>query len=531
MPLIWLSAILYLPIFFRRLFTRRASLTETAVLTYFFAHTFMFFFVTYRPTRYLVPVIPAMIFMTILLLRHLTLPAEPRHGAPQRIRPAALWLLDSLWLTAALSFCILPLIARYITPVPLLQPSLGLLAASAILTALSHLSLRLWRSTSLRFTPRQLALPALLLVSGLSLTADTVYYLDWNAHKTYTIRDMSLEMKKKLKNAYICGMTSSVAVMENRHKTLWLYPGFTNWSPDVLDRYAITHALLGNDLSREVSHYFSQWPQRMEHATLLKTYHIKNYFLHFYDLKSPLITAAAWTGPGLVQLRVRNPQNFPVSSRIDLTRLEPNATPQHHLGVSTYLLPPGETTLDLALEALPSGSTVHFSLTCNRDYNDQRPLRYEGEIFSSRCGRDRHQKGASNGRLRTWTGGKDPAGFLAYGPAVPFGPGIFLVGYKLGFDRIQSRTEGLARLDIYAQEDGQSLAQRVVLARDTKKTPDGIYTIACVIRESRTLEFRLEALGRSDIDFDYADVTYLQGLFLDAPAGQLEGDAHQQPQP
>lgn len=535
-PIVWLGSILYLPVFFRRLFARKASLTETAVLAFFFAHTFMFFIVTYRPTRYLVPVIPAMIFMTVLLFRHTLSPAGAREMESDSLtNKFALFILDTAWLVLAASFCIIPLFSHYVLPVKAPRPSLSLLLISALITAIYHFGPRLIKSPfTLRLPVRSLILPVLFLATGLSLTADAIHYLDWNAHKTYAVRNMSLEMKEKLKDAYICGMTSSVAVLENRHKTLWLYPGFTNWSPDVLDRYGITHALLGTDVSREIFHFFRQWPQKMNQAALLKTYHIKNYFLHFYSLINPVIQKGTCLSDHRIRLQIHNPQALPVITRINLAWLTDQTgqiPPRITWGSTDYHLRPGENVLDIPLDnPITSGTRLHVSLNDSRQYNDGRALRYEGEIFSSRTGSDQYLQHASNGQVRSWTSGVDQPGFMAYGPGVPFGAGVLVVDFRLDFKNIRSKTEPLCHLEIFSQTEKKALAQRTLTSRDLRKTKDGRFLLTTSMPDTQALEFRVKALGKSDIDYDYVELTYLQGLFMDAET-DLERESKHESQP
>ncbi|MCP5054819.1 MAG: hypothetical protein GY940_47075, partial [bacterium] len=158
--------------------------------------------------------------------------------------------------------------------------------------------------------------PLIVVMLAISFFSNLGYYWDWHRTKTFKVRDMSVEMGDKLENAYIGGMTSTVAVLENKHKALWLYPKFVNWDSDTFEKYPMTHALLGTDVSKEVVHFFRQWPERMAQAPLLKVYHIKDYFLHFYSFTDPYISSAKPEEDGLFRLTLMNPSQKTVPVRI-----------------------------------------------------------------------------------------------------------------------------------------------------------------------------------------------------------------------
>ena len=515
-PLIWLGSILYIPVFFRRLLSKRASLTEIATLSFFFAHTFAFLFLSYRPTRYLLPVVPVMLVMTLMLFRHFLMPKET-------VRPGiTLYLLDTFWLTLALSFCFLPLISIYIGGLKRYALSLTMLAISALLVLLTHGFWKLYRKREGgKDLLQAFSWPLILLFAMVSLTFDLYYYLDWNRNKTHTVRDMSVEIGEKLDEAYIAGMTSSVAVLENRHKTLWLYPGFINWSADLFAKYPLTHILAGNDHSREVFLYFEQWPQRMEQAALLKPYHIKNYFLHLYSVISPYIGEGNREGAGSVRLRVYNPSREIVRTKVDqvgLGKLDSGANPEYELvrGQEEYILNPGENTVNLHLApSLQNQGSVLLSLECNRRYSDHRPLRYEGEIFPSRIGENVARKSASNGYVRRSYshGGQD--GLLAYNAPFPYAPGVFLVDFHLEFGKIKSKVHPLCRLSIFSRTENQVLAERSLRPLDTQGNMENVYRLNAATRNTQILELRVVSGGNSEIVFDFADMTYLPGIILD----------------
>jgi hypothetical protein len=86
---------------------------------------------------------------------------------------------------------------------------------------------------------------------------------------------------------------------------------------------------------------------------------------------------------------------------------------------------------------------------------------------------------------------------------------------KLKFSNLKTKIRPLCHLDIYSYEDNGPIAEKTLRPVDIKKNKKGIYRISAVIPETKTLEFRIRTEQWSDIAFDYLDITYYQGYFID----------------
>lgn len=509
-PVVWLAAILYLPLFFRRLLHRKAKLTEIGFLLFFLAHTFMFFVMSYRPTRYFIPVIPALVFMTVHYFKHWLLFTPEDKRGNWSFSDNIVLVFDVLWLTIASAFCFLPLLSRYIYSFPVPRLSYIYLIVSVLLVALYHLSRHIyhklvWRKPDFRV----IFVPVSILLVAVSLFISAGYYLDWNGNKTFTVRDISRELGEKLDNAYIAGMTAPVAVLENRHKALWLYPNFVNWDQRTFQKYPLTHALLGTDVSKEIAHYFKTWPQRMERAPLSEVYHIKDYFLHLYAFNAPYIKTVTPGKDNRVEIRVFNPGANPVKTTVGRVHL-----PSFNVvnGKTEYELNPGANTL--LLEPVESMEGLVF-LECNRSFNAG-PLRYEGEIFLCKVGENIREAAASGGWVRRFERAGNTPGFLSYGPAVPYAPGVLVADFNITFHDLQSKLRPVATIDIFSYQDNGPIAQMEIKAGDIKKSSNNNYRLRVELPVTKTLEFRLQTTPFAGVSLDYVDVTYYQGAFLNS---------------
>lgn len=513
-PIIWLGAVTYIPLFLRRLVDRKIRLAEAAYALFFLAHTVVFFIMSYRPTRYFVPVIPAMVAMTVFLFIELALARPEEKGRGGAMNNGLLYTLDVLWLTVAAAFCFLPLISRYIYRFNVPPISLTYLVGAAIVVGLVYIVKTfyhklVWKKPDLRF----LYIPLIILAAAVSIYTDLNHYLQWNRDKVFTIRDISLELKEKLDNAYIAGMTAPVAVLENKHKALWLYPDFVNWDDKTFEKYPLTHALLGSDVSREIFHYFNTWPDRMNHAALLKVYHIKNYFLHLYSFVDPYIRDAKKGEDNRFQLTVINPSKKIINAGIGRIVLPVEGTGTGEFtvekGQTEFQLKPGENTIIAESPVSPA----FFFLEYEHPFAKE-ALRYEGEIFPGKTGGEKKEFAASDGLVRFYDHAVDAPGFLSYGPAVPYGAGIMTVDFKLGFGNLKTKIRSICELDIYSHEDKAPIAVLQIKPGDVKKNETGLYRLRAILPAVRTLEFRVKTTEYADVSFDYIDIAYYQGGFF-----------------
>jgi len=525
-PVVWLGSVLYIPLFYRRLLRKETRLTEIGYTFFFFAHTAVFFIMTYRPTRYFIPVIPAMVFMTAMLLeRWAAIPSSKgnTHQYPRFIKISII-IVDTVWLSLAAYFCLIPLANRYIFRIH--RPDLSiyyfmvsLILVIAVYQLKSFYRKMVWNNLKLKYP--LYVLTAILVI--ISLTINMGYYLNWYDNRAYNIYNMSQEWNKKLDNAYIAGMTAAASVLGTPFKTLWLYPNFVNWDEHTFDRYPVTHALLGADISVEILHYFNQWPERMSHTQLSKVYHIKNYFLHFYSFVDPYVKGGTASGEGF-HLEIVNPGKEELKckvGRIYFFKTSPEEktaeTPfKIFPGKDEYTIKPEENRVEFISGDVPrrEAEGVLFYLDYSLPYAGE-TLRYEGEIFARRTGSNRKISTASDKFVRYFNPEKDAPGFLAYGPKVPYARGFLIADFNLEFSGLKTALLPLCRIEIFAPLEKAVLAEKIIRPKNTRENPTHTYRLHTLLPHTRTLEFRIEAEKKANIAFDYLDLTYYQGYYLE----------------
>jgi 4-amino-4-deoxy-L-arabinose transferase-like glycosyltransferase len=528
MPIVWFSALLFVPLFFRRLLRYKANLTEIGFFLLFLSHTLFFFFMSNRPTRYLVPVIPAMVFMTTLLFERMYRFSLEKSAPPsyKKWEYGALLALDIGWLSLGLNFCFIPLYSRYIHGMarPPLTYKYFLFSLFAVLVFYLLKSLY-WKMLKDKFSLKIPLKVLFVVMLGISLFINMKYYLKWNSEKTYSVLNISNELREKLDHAYIMGLTSPVAVLENTHKSLFLYPNFVQWEDDIFNRYPLTHALIAN-VHGEIRMYFDQWPQKMSNANLLKVYNVKDQFLHLYSFEDPYISG--WSEEdGSFRVTIMNPGNQPVETQPG--KVFHSSNPECSLSLEQgrpVQIQPGENTIPVVMDIgklnqlNPAPETVIFYLKNDKWGNR---FRYEGEKFPRWVGGDKRDLSASSGFVRSYVGpvkkGKKKPGFISFNPnfPLPFSQGLVKVDFHLKFSKIKSKLQPLCKIDIFPHREEEALAFKELKARHVKENQFGDYTLCAVVPETKFLEFRVYAEGFCDIELDYIDVTYYQG-----PAVQIK---------
>lgn len=515
-PIEWLGSIIYFPIFFRRLLAHKSHLTEIAFMLFFIIHTASFSIMSYRPTRYFLPIFPIMIFLTVLLFHHwLKSRATPpfSFNFEQKI---ILFFADTIWLALASYFCFIPLLDRPTGFIPHLSLFLLYFPFAALLTFLAYRLKKLFKKNKLPQTspttqPSRLTITAIILLTVIATTFNLAYYLDWYIHRTFIIRDISRELGAKLDHAYIAGMTAPAAALENNHQTLWLYPNFVNWNENTFNKYNLTHALLGTDVSQEIVHFFRQWPDHMNHAQLIKVYILKDYFLHLYWLKAPYISTCNFSNPPLLNTTIHNPSQKSLQVYINEIQVYNN----EFLLLKkrdAIQLSPGSNMVTISLEPpAPGLITRIFSLDTPSGFPGQ-PLRYEAENFPSRTGNIIRLANASNHQVRFFDPLHHKPGFLSFGPAVPYAPGLLVADFHLSASQLKTKIKRLLTLDIYSIEDQKSIAELSLKPNDFKNSKNGTFRLQVLIPKTRTLEFRVRVDQYATISFDFLDLTYFQGV-------------------
>jgi len=528
-PIVWVLAILYIPLFFRRLILKRSDLTEIGFSLLFFSHTFFFLFISNRPTRYLIAVIPALIFLTTLLFKMLASQESGKNLVISLRKRLILFVFDLIWIAFATFFCFIPLFSRYITKLrrpPLSWSYLFLLIAGILMVyGLFYIYKKLFMDNkNLKFIRFFL----IFIFIGFSVFINIKQYHYWKSHRTYTVFNLSRELGKKLDKAYIAGLTAPVAVLENQHRSLFLYPNFVNWDKSTFGKYPLTHALLAS-FNQEITSFYHQWPQQMKQARLLKVYNVKEQFLHLYSFVDPRISHVEYLPDNRFKLLIQNPQKKSIKARIgkilffgsniDLNSLTHPVIIERDADMVT--LQPGENMV--------IGKKIQFKTSEQRIllffldiYQWANKHRYEGEKFPRKVGEKKEDLSASARFVSQFQAKKQKPGFLTFGPFIPFTTGFMTIDFNLKFTNIKSKIRSISRVDVFSYRSKKILASEVIKPKQVNPGKFDSFRLAVFIPDIEYLEFRVFPEGYSNVDLDYVEVTYYQGYLFDTNQIRME---------
>lgn len=523
MWVVWSFSLLYLPFFFRRLLKKITNITEISMVLFLLSHTAALMIMNHRPTRYLIAAIPPMVFLSVHAAYEVI---EYFRGTKERVETDTaakinLFILDVLWLALSSYYCFFPLMKRFfgIKPPVGFSPNLFFLSAGAVI--LVYMVALVYRGMGIkRYIFGYPALGILIILFFSSVFTNMRYYYLWDRDKTSYIKDISLELGEKIDNGYIAGLTAPVAVLENRHRSLFLYPKFVHWEKNTLAKYSITHALLAN-FNFEITNFFVQWPDKMSGSTLLNVYNVKDQFLHLYSFVDPYIEDINITEDKKLSVRVINNGS---SGEIRLSKIliKEGVKPGGKSVLKTDDIPgvrkirPGSNDLYYFYEENVE-SSIFSPLYYIKDELWRNTFRYEGKNFPRKTGKELRDKNSSGKYVRYFNPGIHGPGFISCsnsGKFIPYMEGIMKVDFILKFKNPRSRILPLAVLDIFNNSDRKSSVSRKIKKRDI--TGDGFnkYSLFVEIDKLTDIEFRVFATGLSEIFLDYIEVTYFQGKFL-----------------
>ncbi len=470
-PVVWITSLFFIPIYFRRLITRRSTITENGWLLLFFANTVFLSIMSYRPTRYFLPVIPAMIFMTICFIKWIQ--QKEKTPAIRGWLNIPVILFDALWIFTASWVCFIPFSRRFIY--------FNISAKELIITSLvTALLIKMAPSLSLHNLKKKIALPLSILMIATSVGYSSWQYFSWMNIRTSYIKSCADSLAKLEGTAWIAGLAAPAAVMDTKHKSLFLYPNFVNFDAP-FDKYDLSHALLETGASREVKIFHKTWPLKMSHTPIVAVYPLKDYNMHLYDFKAPYIKSYS---NGVVT--INNPSEKVINSSLKTINLSDMSVTEEEI-----VIKPGLNTIQAVI---PDNSAIGIPTD-----KLEPTFIYYGGNFGRRTGRVVPYPGNSSLRAVEFRRKYNSPGFIAFGPGVPFAPGRFKAEFHIDFPGIMTRIKPMATIDIVDTGSGRVLASRVVKPRSVEKS--GIYTLETVIDKTTSIDFRVRAEGTSGVLF------------------------------
>lgn len=492
---------------------------------WFVAHFAMFAILQYRPVRYYLPLVPAMVALAaramVLLGRRTGL------WLPQRLAPPAFALLLP-WLAVSLYYG-LPQLLAFAAPrlghaTPRLSP--GWLAVGAATGSLAALALaavlaRRFGGRTFPLPPRAAALACIVLPAALSLSIDALNWGQWAATRRHVIRDTSRELGAAIPDAYIAGLGAPTIVLENRNRAIHAYGTFFNGN-DTFARFPITHLFVGGR-NREVEFWYRSYPEEMKRARFLRAVAVKKDHYYLYSVSDPTVEAVSGV--------VAKGGSAPAAPAATVTVRNNDPARVRDVGAA-LLLQPVDGGNDIVLpaaaaKAVAPGQRANLVVPGPIPPGFWRLLAFvppplesafEAEYLAHRTGRTVREQGAANDEV--WEAAAP--GVAITGPNLRYPPGLLRVAFLL---RVDHPAVGPVAIFRVTADGSVVLAERRVDAAELQSAT-GFASVALppvTLEQERVLEFTAETLGGAKLSFDQVRVSHTPGVWW--PGTVLVGGA------
>ncbi len=286
MPLLLATSFLFAATTCYRLFEspRKVLSSDTFVVLWLILGVGSLAILNYRPDRYYVPIVPPMCYLAARLMTVLLQGVE---FSKERVGKASAHFVTFLWLAVFLLFLVFPALNVWYPGLKSLRISAeAYLLLSLFLSAVLLLGIIFAFKTKLIAEKVRIPIHLTQTVTFLLLVAfffnNGKRYFTWARDPQYKMVTVSRELGTMLKpESYIAGLAAASLCLENNHRVLYAFRGWFNDSPDLFEKYAITH-ILAAEYNTEMDWYQKSFPQIIKNARLLKTYYIwrSNFFLY-----------------------------------------------------------------------------------------------------------------------------------------------------------------------------------------------------------------------------------------------------------
>jgi 4-amino-4-deoxy-L-arabinose transferase-like glycosyltransferase len=233
----------------------------------------------YRPLRYFLPLIPPVCILASIVLNRVW-----EIGSNNKIK-----LTKILYLCIAFTFWIYLLHKYCIGYGSILSNVLSFLLIALILSLFYFLieKLKLFSFSSKGNNVFCIICrSAVISVILLALFINGTQYLRWIRTVKYSVIDTSKDLGKRLDHAYIAGLWSPLATIENKHKALYVGNRWFNYK-DTFKKYPVTHLFLWDGNNKEELRFLnSAYPEIMKRAKLIKIYKIKGLPVRLYEINN-----------------------------------------------------------------------------------------------------------------------------------------------------------------------------------------------------------------------------------------------------
>lgn len=278
----WISLPLLIFTFLRN--WKKNSPVEALVLMWLIGGYLALNGLNYRPVRYFVPLIPAICIITSMAMDKIWNISFTKKFIFQKasiIQSLILGIIVVLWTKVLLS--------NIIGFQEIMKLGYIVFGVTVFWVAVFYMIKKL---NARNFGTLKMPVSTVILRSVvISIISVSIYlqvpaYLKWAKNPEYTVLTTSKELGEMLDQAYIGGLWSPLATIENRHKALLVGNQWFNYV-DTFKRYPLTHLFLWDGNNREELRFLNRaYPEVMKNAQLMKTYHIKGKPVRLFKLNN-----------------------------------------------------------------------------------------------------------------------------------------------------------------------------------------------------------------------------------------------------
>ncbi|MFC1850078.1 ArnT family glycosyltransferase [candidate division CSSED10-310 bacterium] len=293
-PVLLLLSHVYVFIVFLELTRKSRSLarSELFAVCWYVCGIGFFACFSYRPLRYYLPVIPAMVILSAIFIERLWRNGWSWISALFR----GPWLLGlGLWILYPVTANIVLLIDRYGYDYQLLgphfsqwpitgiwYPGMFLVTVMGVTLFLFFMMVSVGQNIFSRKTLSRAVSVLVVLALGTFLTVNGYAVLSWLLDPEYTILEINKELSQFPAQGTFTGQWAGELCLQTSHRVVPVYSGYVN-DDAPFGKYNIRYLLLWHEYNHK-DNFFEHFPEATKKAQCLKTYRIKDSKVYFFEI-------------------------------------------------------------------------------------------------------------------------------------------------------------------------------------------------------------------------------------------------------
>ncbi len=535
-PAVLLGTFLFLLMVLYWIYTQKKTHIQAPdiFLGIWFGTSFLFLgVISYRPTRYFLPIIPVMCLMAARFLVSFIKTSKLKRNKKLHwsFYPLGIGILTVLF-----HRCLIPWVTKYFNlkpadSFPFVYPGrielIASLLGAALLTAFIAHPKVINKAGKIRIS-RYFSISAVFVLVLTSLYLEGKHYFNWARSPEYFVHNLGKDIEKYVgTSGYIGGMDAPGAAFDTPYKVLISYEGFVNYKQNPITQYGLTHLfLVQNRDIPERDYYFHKYPEEMKCATFLNQYHLnkKETVFYLYSLVEPKVVSVSAPekisihDPDFqVKIRIKNcdfrqPQKLFLNWLLIPKETSPEIRPSCAGEEKPFWISPEELK-EFTLSGNPPSVAGKYRLFIY--WEPVKKYHYKVEEMEKELGsiiRDREA-------LRDKSAYHRPeklrrSGFLSYGNYQSFQPGLYEAVFRL---KISENRQNATVVRIEAVSDfGKNIIHKIDLkGKDfTSSKEYQSFILPFKLEETaKDVEFRIFTMGRTELWADDVQVVFREGVW------------------